>query len=208
MLSVGWFLGIFFFIFIFAAIGFILAIKTKAPPSRASSEAVARGGAQVRLSNDTASHIRWAYRIERDAQVYVDYPFGLRVVFSDEAPRYAEARRGFQESDYHRWSVPDADPHLIVQHGAIEYAAEEPEPVVRLELRCAPGLFEPMQAAIAQPLRRNQETVYSFWLNPRKEHIGSLMVVFSRVARDGQASRELATVPLSIPIENFPIRLR
>jgi hypothetical protein len=208
MLSAGWFLGIFFFIFIFAAIGFILATKTNPPPTQTSSETVARGSNEGRLPDGATSRIRRAYRIERDAQVYVNYPFGLRVVFFDETPGGAKARRGFQESDYVRWAAPDADPHLIVQHGSIEYAAEEPEPVVRLELKCAAESFEPTQTTVEQTLRRNRETVYAFWLNPCKEQTGSLTVVFSRAASDGQPIRELATVPLSVPIENFPIRLR
>ena len=203
----GWMLGVFFFIFIFAAVGFILTTKTNPLPAQPSSE-IKPVDHEDRSAEGDKYRIRRDYRIEHGSQAYVNYPFGLRVVFSSETPKPAHVQRGFQESDYIRWAPPDEDPHLIVQHGSIEYVAEEPEPVVRLELKFAAESFEPTQSSIEKTLWRNQETVYSFWLNPLKEQVGSLIVVFSRAARDGQPGSELASVPLSVPIEYFPIRLR
>ena len=208
MIPAGWILGVFFFIFIFAAVGFILTTKTNSPSAQPSNEPIQHSSDETRLAEDGKHRVRRDYRIERDHQAYVNYPFGLQVVFPTETPKPTNVQRGFQESDYIRWAPPDEDPHLIVQHGFIEYVAEEPEPVVRLELKFAAESFEPTQSSIEKTLWRNQETVYSFWLNPLKEQVGSLIVVFSRAARDGQPGSELASVPLSVPIEYFPIRLR
>ena len=208
MMLAGWILGVFFFIFIFAAVGFILATKTNPPPAQSSIAPGERTNPEDQLAAKGKYWIRRDYRIEHSPQAYVNYPFGLRVVFSTETHAPLNIRRGFQESDYIRWAQPDEDPHLIVQHGYIEYEAEEPEPVVRLELKFAAESFEPTPSVIEKTLRQNQQAVYPFWLNPLKEQVSSLTVVFSGAQRDGQPNRELATVPLRVPIEYFPIRLR
>ncbi len=208
MLSLGWALGIFFFIFIFAAIGFITVTNPKRP-----QRAPATGPEVVAMPVDRTAHgtyhICRDYRLEIPPQAFVNYPFGLRVVFPNGAaePQASNASRGFQEQDYIGWDQPDQDPHLLVQHGRIEFECDEPEPVVRADLRFAPEAFQAEQSTVTGVLQPGRQSVLAFWLNPSREQTAALVVSLSHVMQNG-ARRELVDVPIPLVVESFPIRLR
>jgi hypothetical protein len=206
MISAAWILGVFFFVFLFAAIAFILATNpgqpVVAPPRYEDATVNKDKGGNRRIARD--------FQIEFSPQAFVNYPFGLSVVFPAK-PSNSEPvafQRTFQASDYIRWRRPDQDPHLIVKRGSIEFETEDTEPIIRVELRFAAESFEASATVAEVVLRRNQHAACSLSLNPLKAQASALTVVISRTARNGQPGAELATVSLVVPVEHFPIRLR
>jgi hypothetical protein len=235
----AWVLGTLFFAFIFGFILYALTIDVRQPevtwlsganaPGPRGDDLLTEGGGKHRVSRD--------YQIVFSPKVFVNYPFGLKVVFPmAEAPEpgtvceldsvtegpQMDVKRGFRESDYYSWPrVAKEDPQLIVRGGHIEFEAEEAEPAIRVELRPDGGAFQTMQASGEQTLKRDRDTVYSFWLNPLQAHEGLLTAVISlvtntaiggqgttSVADNGKASLELAAIPLAVSVVHFPIRLR
>jgi hypothetical protein len=219
----AWGLGSLFFVFIFAFVLYVLKTDVSRP------EIVGQSAANTAIprDNDLLAAGREKHRISRDYQIvfspmaFVNYPLTLRVVFpisgASESGSAAEspgsnARRGFQESDYHYWpQLARQDPQLLVKGGRIEFEAEEAEPTIRVELRFAGESFQAIQASEKQVLKRDRDTVYSFSLNPLKAQEELLTAVIShsaRAARNGKADLELTAIPLALSVAHFPIRLR
>jgi len=112
--------------------------------------------------------------------------------------------RSFQESDYIRWAQPEQDPHLVVTRGHIEFESADVEPNVCVSVQFNADAFESSQVAVKHVLRRDAETIFSFWLTPLKEQSSMLTVAVS----NGKSNDALATASLVVPVEHFPIRLR
>jgi hypothetical protein len=178
------------------------------------------------------------YLISKDYQVvfspraFVGYPFGISVVFaradgSEPIPLKPAARTGnprsnvqrsFEPSEYHRW--PESalkDPELTVVGGRLEFESEELEPAIRVELKFPERSFRAIKTSEERVLKRDGNTVFSFWLDPRKAELGSLHMLVSRVpgtsaaktaAGNGHRGEELATIALTVPVTSFPIALR
>jgi hypothetical protein len=222
----AWVLGSLFFVFIFAFVLYVLTTDVSRPETAgqsAANTASPRGDGLLAAS-------KGKQRISRDCQIvfsptaFVNYPLTLRVVFpmseasesgsADESPELS-ARRGFQESDYHYWpQLARKDPQLLVKSGHIEFEAEEAEPTIRVELRFAGESFQAIKAGQEQVLKRDGDTVYSFWLNPLKAQEELLTAVISHgakadvAAHNGKAGLELTAIPLTLAVAHFPIRLR
>jgi len=225
-----WILGTLFFVFIIAFIVYVLRVEVSQPqpvkcddssvrdPLPVGPEPVDKG--PYRISRD--------YRIAMSVQAFVNYPFGLTVVFpaaGQAAPTgdaQAGAQRGFQESDYYGWPRSgQPDPQLVVESGRIEFEDNDPVPAVRVDLQFDKALFEARSASGTQTLEQDREIVYPFWLNPLTEQESSVTLVFSRdtppaaggreqrpAARDEKPARELAVVTRPVKVTHFPIRLR
>lgn len=204
--SDGWILGVFFFVFIFFAIGFILKTNVTVPPVLPSN------GNIPSIDEPAASdpnHFQCDYRIEIPPQVFVRYPFGIRIVFAKQMERAAaQAQRGFEARDYVRWSPPTQDPHLRLEYGQIDFQTSNQEPVIRVELKSSPDIFEPTVVSVDHKLDRNLATECSLWLTPLQERTSTLSVVFSQVGSNGTGIKKLATHPIQVSTESFPIRLR
>ena len=210
-----WIWGALFLAFIGGFVLYVLAADTR--PSREARPQEPAGRARQalqesawRATKHSKHHIARDYQVVFSAQVFVNYPFGLRIIFPAEPPGLqSNARRAFQESDYHSWPQAVDDPQLVVKSGRLEFETEEAEPLLGVELQFAGEAFEVTQASQGQALRQDKDVVYAFWLNPltAKEHM--LTAVISRVAARDETTRfELATIPLSVSVTHFPIRLR
>ena len=181
MISAAWILGVSFFIFIFAALAYIVGTKPDQPVAALLPD---ENGTGEKDGGGTRKIVR-DFRIEFSPQAFVNYPFGFRVVFpaklSNSEP--VAFQRTFQASDYIRWRPPDQDPHLIVKRGSIEFETEDTEPIIRVELRLAAESFE-ASAMAAEVVLRNQHAACSLSLNPLKAQASALTVVISRTVPD------------------------
>lgn len=106
------------------------------------------------------------YRIKYSRQVYVNTPFELQVVF---------AKPG---------TLKKEEPKIIVRDGHIQFEAREEEPTVKVELAFADGSFETNETIQEKPLKKQGETVFSFWLKPLKSEDCLLTVTISYAAQE------------------------
>lgn len=208
----AWIWGTLFLVFIGGFILYVLSVDTPSSKEARENVPAAPSPPDVDPVMETGKYrIARNYQVVLSTQAFVNYPFGLRVILPTEPPESRpQARRDFQESDYHSWpqAVGD-DPQLVVKSGRIEFDAEEAEPPIKVELQFAREAFEMIQTSEEQVLWQDRDVVYSFWLNPltAQEHL--LAAAISRVtAREETARSELATIPLAVSVTHFPIRLR
>ena len=232
MSSATWILGSLFFLFVIGFIMFVLTTDVKQPePAKAD-----RMGRPTSSSGDLATVngkrlISRSYQVIFSPRVFVNYPFGIRVVFAKSGmpepvvmykmaevngnPR-SNVQRRLQEEEYYGWPQSAVeDPELSVIGGEIEFESEREEPTVRVELKSARESFHVIEAVKQQALKRDEDTVFSFWLNPLTAESSSLVIGFSQVAEsvntttgNGNNSREIAVIPLTVPVRFFPIALR
>jgi len=228
-----WIVGSFFFVFVICVVIYVLTIDVSQPKSARQSrpETISpSGNGQVAASGN--------YIISRDYQVvfspraFVDYPFGIRVVFANPdtsdpviwkpaertGPARSNVQRTFCESEYYGWPQSALeDPELMVIGGRLEFESKEAEPTIRVELTCPKESFEAIETAEERVLKREEDAVFSFWVNPLTSATGWLALVVSRVAgtvepttvgSDGRNGRELATIALTVPVTFFPVALR
>lgn len=229
----AWILGSFFFLFVICFIVYVLTIDVSesefAPRSRPAEVSSSIDGLVV---NSGKCLIAKDYQVVFSPRAFVDYPFGIRVVFarantSEPVPLKPAVRNGtarsniqrsFEASEYHGW--PESalkDPELTVIGGRIEFESQETEPVIRVELKSAEESFQAIKTVEERVLKRDGNTVFSFWLNPLEARLGSVHLLFSRlprttaaetVAGNGDRGEELATIALTVPVTSFPIALR
>jgi hypothetical protein len=232
MLTV-WILGSFFFIFVLGAIVYVLTIHVEQPEITPQSRAETVGSPVDDLATDTGKYlISKGYQVLFSPRAFVDYPFGIRVVFAKPDTsmpvmwkpaertehRRSNVHRSFQASEYHGWPQSALeDPELTVIGGRIEFESEEAEPGIRVELRAPGESFKAIKTAEEHVLRRAEETVFSLWLHPLESKTSSLDIVVSFIegavkattfGTDGRNCHELATIALTVPVTFFPIALR
>jgi len=111
------------------------------------------------------------YRIKYCRQVYVNIPFELRVAFAEPG------------------SLKEKEPELIVRDGHIKFEVPEEEPTVKVELVFADGSFEANETTQEKPLKKDRETVFSFWLKPLKSEDCLLTVTISYAALEEVAEK-------------------
>jgi hypothetical protein len=230
----AWILGSLFFVFIISFILYISAtdVSQREPAGQSHTETASP------LVNESVAHsgkclISRDYLVVLSPRVFIDYPFGIRVVFArpgTSAPattcRLAETngnprsnlQRVFRESEYYGWPQSALeDPELTVIGGRIEFESEEVSPTIRVELKSGTRSFQAIETAAERVLSRERDTVFSFWLNPLKAETGSFKLVVSHMSRaagtavaasNGKASHELAAIPLTVVAVSFPIALR
>jgi hypothetical protein len=226
-----WILGSFFFIFILCAMVYVLTIDVGQPEITRQSRAEAVSSSVEAQVADSGNYlISKSYQVVFSPRVFVDYPFGVRVVFAkpDTATpiirkpaeragdRRSNVQRSFRAREYKGWPQSALeDPELMVIGGRIE--SDEAEPGIRVEIRPSRKSFQAIKTAEERILRRAEETVFSLWLHPLEPEISSLAIVVSLVegtveattpCADGRNCHELATIPLTVPVTVFPIALR
>jgi hypothetical protein len=213
----AWIWGSLFLVFILGFLVFVLTRGVSQPAALSASGPESVAG-DCSKKNDP-HHITRDYRLAYSSTAYVNYPFGLQVIFpASMLPERAKSntRRGFQESDYHSWSkAVEQDSQLVIENGQIEFETGEAEPAIRVELRFAPESFDAIQTAETQNLLPGQDISFPLWLSPIEARRSTLTVV---IAQDGpraksalppkEAGLELAVIPLTVTVEHFPIRLR
>jgi hypothetical protein len=212
----AWILGSLFFVFI---IGFILyVLRTDVSWPEPSTRPAGAPPAEPTVDSGKCLISR-DYQIVFSSRVFVNYPFGVRMVFArlgtaePVAAPGSNHRPAFQESEYYGWSRPVVeDPELTVVSGHIEFEAKGTAPTIRVELKPAGESFQAIATVAEQALRPDGDVVFSFWLNPLEPRVGSLKVVVSHIpgapASDGKAGHELAAIPLTVSAVSFPIALR
>jgi hypothetical protein len=211
----AWILGTLFFVFVICFILYVSATDVSQPQpagegraeaTRAPLDEPAADGGKPLISRD--------YQIVFSPSVFVNYPFGVSVVFA--APGTAEPagnqganhRPAFQESEYYAWPQSAMeDPQLTVVRGHIE-------------LKPTGESFQAIETVAEHALKGDGDVVFSFWLNPLKPAVSSLKVMVSHIpgapgampsagnARNGRTGHELATIPLTVSATPFPIALR
>jgi hypothetical protein len=216
-----WILGSFFFVFIVCFVCFVWTrkIPDAAVVRQAGDEAGGPPGGES-PGGDEKQQIAREYRIEVSPRVFVNYPFGIRVVFagagtiSQENPAQGVESRHWSSSYYGWPAAAGEDSELIVKVGRLEFEAGEAKPRVQVRLECGKDSFATNGTTIDRTLRQDRDTVFSFWLNPLSAGGRSITVVLSQIVEervDGKAkkvSHELATIPLDVSVTEFPIRLR
>jgi hypothetical protein len=233
MLSAWILLGSFFFIFMLGMIVYVLTIDVEQPEIARQSRAQAVGSSANGLVADSGKYlISKGYHVVFSPRAFVDYPFGIRVVFAKPdtsdpiirkpaertGHRGSNVHRSFQASEYTGWPQSALeDPELTVIGERIEFESETAEPGIRVELKLPRESFKEIKTAEEQVLSREEETVFSLWLHPLEPKTSSLDLVVSLVegavkattsGTDGRSCRELATIALTVPVTFFPIVLR
>jgi hypothetical protein len=228
-----WILGSFFFIFMLCAIVYVLAINVRQPEISRRSRVEALSSSMDGQVADRGKYlISKSYQVVFSPRVFVDYPFGVRVVFAKpdiskpiirkpaerSGHRRSNVHRSFQASEYNGWPQSALeDPELMVIGGRIEFESHEAEPGIRVELKPPRKAFQVIKTAEERVLRRAEETVFSLWLHPLEPKISSLAIVVSHVegkaeattpGTDGRNCHALATIALTVPVTFFPIALR
>lgn len=205
-----WVLGSFFFVFILGFIVYVVA--TEVPAQRVTQKAVADGrdvpwgDSWIQIAGEGRRSVSVGYRLLVDRTTIVNYPFGLRVVING-------SRAGSH--------LAPGDRDAEILEGELQFETTEAAPVLRVQVRFAPGDLQLPEAWQEGRLTRAQETVYSFWPSPVESWPTSLTVAISHVAAgtqerlgtvpgryEGDEVSELATIPLTISPVAFPIRLR
>jgi hypothetical protein len=228
-----WIVGSFFFIFVLGVLVYVLTIHVEQPEITPQTRAETVGSPVDNLVADTGKYlISKGYQVLFSPRAFVDYPFGIRVVFAKPDTtmpvmwkpaertehRRSNVHRSFRASEYHGWPQSAMeDPELTVIGGRIEFESEEPEPGIRVELKAPGESFKAIKTAEEHVLRRVEETVFSLWLHPRESKTSSLDIVVSLVegaakattsATAGRNGHELVTIALTVPVTFFPIALR
>jgi hypothetical protein len=219
----AWILGLSFLTFILTIIIYVLTINVSQPQ-------ITRHGREetVRFSADDLAAKSGNYLISKGCQVifspraFVDYPFGIRVVFAKpdtsnptiwkEAERTETERsnvhRILQAGEYCGWPHSAVqDPEMTVIGRSIEFESEQAEPGIRVEVQFPGESFQEIKSAEEKVLKRYGETVFSLWLHPLEPKTTSLPVVIS-LAEEAARCRELAMITLTVPVTFFPITLR
>jgi hypothetical protein len=221
----AWILGSAFFVFVICFILYVVATDVSQPESAGDGRAQVTGALLDKPAADSEKHLICRdYQIVFSSRVFVNYPFGVRMVFARPgmgepiAAPGSNHRPAFQESEYYGWSRPAAeDPELAVVSGHIEFEAEESAPTIRVELQAAGESFQAIATVAEHALKRDGDVGFSFWLNPLKPEVGSLKMMVSHIpkapgavpsADDGKTSHELAAIPLTVTATPFPIALR
>lgn len=229
----AWILGTFFFLFVIAFIVYVQTVEVSKPESARRSRPAEAGSSTDVLVADSGKYlIAKNYQVVFSPRAFVDYPFGIRVVFagangSEPLPLKSAARTGnprsnvqrsFETSEYHGWpESPLQDPELTVLGGRLEFESVELEPAIRVELKAAGEAFQPTKTVEERVLKGDGDTVFSFWLNPLEAKLGSVDLLVFRpprtiaaepVAGEGDRGEELATIALTVPVTFFPIALR
>lgn len=201
-----WILGGLFFLFIIAFLAYVIRVRVADAGGsgvRAVSDLPAGSGARSRISREML--------VLLDAHAYVNYPFGIRVLFplgGQATPLGGSTgpARPFQESDYHRWPArQDADPQLVAHTERIELGSADAEPALWVVLRFDRSAFDAVQAKAMARLEVGRETAVQLWLNPLVEGSFRLTVV---IGRETAGSEVLIELPVEIAVAQFPIRLR
>jgi hypothetical protein len=231
---VAWILGSLFFVFVICFILYVLATDVSQPEPAGESRTETARSLLNQLAADGGKYlISRDYQIVFSPSVFVNYPFGVRVVFarpgtSEPAKTWKSAettgnprsnlQRVFRENEYYGWPQSALeDPELTVIGGHIEFEAEEVAPTIQVELKSVRESFQAIETAAERILGRDGDTVFSFWLNPLESGVGSLKLVVSHIsgatgaavaASNGKASHELAAIPLTVSATSFPIALR
>jgi hypothetical protein len=228
-----WILGSFFFIFILCAIVYVLTIDVGQPEiTRQSREEAVSSSVEAQVADSGNYLISKSYQVVFSPRVFVDYPFGVRVVFAkpDTATpiirkpaeragdRRSNVQRSFRAREYKGWPQSSLeDPELMVIGGRVEFESDEAEPGIRVELKPPRESFRAIKTAEERVLRRAEETVFSLWLHPLVPKISSLTIVVSLVEGTAEATTpgtderncyELTTIALTVPVTVFPIALR
>jgi hypothetical protein len=229
----AWILGSFFFLFVIGVIVYVLTIDVSEPESAPRSRPAAVSGPRDHLVEDSGKClIAKDYQVVFSPRAFVDYPFGIRIVFArannsgpaalkpavrNGTPR-SNVQRSFEVSEYHGWpESPLKDPELTVISGRVEFESEETEPVLRVELKSAGESFQAIKSVEERVLKREGNTVFSFWLNPLEARQALVDLLVSRpprttaaetVAGNDDKGEELATIALTVPVTSFPIALR
>ena len=228
----AWILGSFFFVFIVCFLLYVLRTEVSRPEPVQEDRSTTVSPPADHLRTTSGKYlITRDYRIVFGPRVFVNYPFGVQVVFDGQGtsgptlwkraetnrnPR-SNVQRPFRESEYHAWPRSALeDPELTVIGGHIEFESEEAEPVVRVELQSARESFQIDQAVKKGTLKQDEEVIFSFWLNPLASEVSSLTVVIScdgrmaevTTAGNGKETHELAAVSFTVPVTSFPIPLR
>jgi hypothetical protein len=226
----AWILGSLFFVFVVGFTLVVFATDVSQPEPAGQSRA---GTAGTLLSEPAAAGgkrlISRDYQIVFSPKVFVNYPFGVRMVFARPGrPEPATTgnpgpnhRPAFQESEYYGWpQLAVEDPELSVVRGHIEFEAEEAAPTIRVELKQAGESFQAIETVAERVLKCDGDIVFSFWLNPLEPEVGSLKVMVSHIpgeqgaippagnAGNGRTGHELAAIPLTVSATPFPIALR
>jgi hypothetical protein len=228
-----WILGSFFFIFMLCMIVYVLTMNVRQPEITQQSRAEAVGSSVNGPVADSGKYrVSKSYQVIFSPRVFVDYPFGVRVVFAKPdlskpsirkpaertGHRRSNVHRSFRANEYNGWpqSALD-DPELTVIGGRIEFESDEAEPGIRVELKPPRESFQAIKTVEEHVLRRAEETVFSLWLHPLEPKISSLPVVVSLVEGTAEATtpgtkgsnrHELATIALTVSVTSFPIALR
>jgi hypothetical protein len=219
----AWILGSIFFTFILGVIAYVLTINVEQPKVTRKTRAETVSSSVDGSMADSGKYlISKGYQVVFSPRAFVDYPFGVRVVFAEPdtskpvilkpaentGRRRSNVQRSFGASEYHGWPQSALqDPELTVIGGRIEFESDEAEPEIRVELKHPGVSFKAVRTADEQALRRAEETVFSLWLHPLESETTSLAVVISMV--EGAAKcRQLATIALTVPVTFFPIALR
>jgi hypothetical protein len=135
----AWILGSAFFVFVICFILYVVATDVSQPESAGDGRAQVTGALLDKPAADSEKHLICRdYQIVFSSRVFVNYPFGVRMVFARPgmgepiAAPGSNHRPAFQESEYYGWSRPAAeDPELAVVSGHIEFEAEESAPTIR-----------------------------------------------------------------------------
>jgi hypothetical protein len=232
MLAV-WILGSSFLIFILSAIVYVLSINVSQPETNREGQAETVGPlVETPVGVGGKYLISKCYQVVFSPRAFVDYPFGIRVVFTKPDPsmpvvqklpertehRRSNVNRYVRDSEYSGWPQSALqDPELMVTGGFIEFESEEAEPGIRVEVTPPAESFRAIQAAAEHVLKRGEETVFLLWLHPLEPKTISLAIVVSLIKGTGEPAtpgtagkngHELATITLTLPVTVFPIALR
>ena len=228
-----WILGSSFLIFILSAIVYVLSINVRQPETTPQGQSEPVGPLMETPVGVGGKYlISKCYQVVFSPRAFVDYPFGIRVVFTKPDPsmpvvqklpersehRRSNVNRKVRDSEYSGWPQSALqDPELMVIGGCIEFDSEDAEPGIRVEVTPPAESFRAIQTAEEHVLRRGEETVFLLWLHPLEPKTSSLAIVVSlmegtvEAATPGTAGRnghELATIALTVPVTVFPIALR
>ena len=224
-----WIFGSLFFVFIICFIIYILAADTDQSQSALGEMGIDKPSTSVPALDNGQYRISRDYQVIFSPRVFVNYPFGIKIVFpkskisepailksaeSNGNPR-SNVQRGLRENEYYGWPQSALeDPELTVVGGHVEFESKRIEPVIRVELKSARESFQAIKAVDECVLKRDEDAVCSFWLNPLKSEAGSLAISVSQPAESvGPAGSEedkdeLAAIRLTVPVTFFPIVLR
>ena len=228
-----WVLGSLFFVFVICVVVYVLTIEASQPERPQGGRAGTISSPDHGLVGVNGKYIiSKNYQVVFSPRAFVDYPFGIKVVFAKadtsepviwkSAEKTGNARsniqRSFQESEYRGWPHSALeDPELMVIGRRLQFESEEAEPTIRVELKCPKESFQAMETFEECVLKRDEDAVFSFWLTPLASETAALALVVSHAAgtfepeaagKNGRTGHELTTIALTVPVTFFPIALR
>jgi hypothetical protein len=228
-----WILGSFFFVFVIGVVVYVLTVDASQPKIAPRSRPGTISSSEHDLVAASGKYmISKNYQVVFSPRAFVDYPFGIKVVFArpdtsepviwKPAERTGHGRsnvqRSFRESEYHGWPQSALeDPELMVIGGRLEFESEEAEPTIRVELKSSKESFQAIETPEDRVLNRDGDAVFSFWVTPLASGTAALALVVSRVAgtfepttagNNGRTGQDLTTIALTVPVTGFPVALR